>query len=40
MNDLQNQNNSLSLTSTSPVIGGQSSLAALDQAQPSILGGV
>ncbi|MGF1979824.1 MAG: PA14 domain-containing protein [Nostoc sp. CmiSLP01] len=39
MDDLQNQNNSLSPTSTSPVIGGQSSLAALDQAQPSILGG-
>ncbi len=38
MNNLQNQNlNQLSPTSTSPVIGGQSSLAALDQAQPSLL---
>ncbi|MDZ8109659.1 MAG: PA14 domain-containing protein, partial [Nostoc sp. DedQUE12a] len=36
MDNLQNQNNSLS---PSPVIPGQSSLAALDQAQPSILGG-
>jgi glucose/arabinose dehydrogenase len=39
MDNLQNQNNPLSSTPTSPVIGGQSSLAALDQAQPSILGG-
>ncbi|WP_414567542.1 PA14 domain-containing protein [Nostoc sp. CCY 9925] len=38
MADLQNQNNPL-LPTTSPVIGGQSSLAVLDQAQPSILGG-
>ncbi|MDF5707960.1 MAG: PA14 domain-containing protein [Nostoc sp. S4] len=38
MNDLQNQNlNQLSSTSTSPVTGGQSTLAALDRAQPSIL---
>ncbi|MBD2615763.1 MAG: PA14 domain-containing protein [Nostoc sp. ZfuVER08] len=39
MDNLQNQNNPLSSTPTSPVIGGQSSLAVLDQAQPSILGG-
>ncbi|MBD2682246.1 MULTISPECIES: PA14 domain-containing protein [Nostoc] len=39
MDNLQNQNNPLSSTSTSTPISGQSSLAALDQAQPSLLGG-